>query len=231
MAPSIAAVGTFFPGEYAENGIIPLGKPAGVSALSMLLATYSVEHNASGTLLEPPPGWLNCPDAPAFQAVASGTALYAFYKIVADPADEPATYDMPGQTGRWSRGAILRIDGHDPNNPWDGGDSAVLPNSSSTPTVTVTTTGPDRLIIWTASSYNESNWAAMPTGFTEHPSWVSSGVTVSTLATRELAAAGGAGGAVAAGTSTGKAAWIGAIRPAPASGPLVEPGRFLLAAA
>jgi hypothetical protein len=215
VAPTIAAVGTFVPGNSATGTTDNFGAPSGIVVDSLLVALYTVEHNGSGTLLAAPSGWLKAPDSDgAFQAVANGTALYVFYRI-ATAADVGVTsYDMPVQSGRYRRGAILRIAGHDPGSPWDGGDGAVAASSTSAPSVSVTTTGPDRLLLWIGSSYNLSAWATLPTSFTEIAEFASTS-EVNTAAQRDLASAATVTtGTIATGASAGKAAWIGAIRPA-----------------
>lgn len=225
-APTIAAVGTFQGGNDALGSTVSLGKPSGVVNGSLLLALYSVEHSASGTLLAAPSGWTKAPDSDgAFQAVSQGTAAYAFYKIVTDAGSEPSTYAMPVESARWRRGAILRIAGHDPSNPFDGGDGAVSANSSSVPSTSVTTAGVDRLVLWHAVSYNLSSWPTMPTSFAEVAEYASASTTVSTLAQRTVATASTiTTGAIATGVSTGKAGWLGAIRPEPTAPPLTAPG-------
>jgi hypothetical protein len=120
----------------------------------------------------------------------------------------------------------MRITGVDPNDPWDGGDGAVLASNTSTPAVSVTTTGIDRLAIWAAGSYTPSAWSTMPTGFTEHASFADASTAELAVATRTVSTATAVGSAVATGATDGKAAWVGALK-APAEGP--EPGRMLVA--
>lgn len=213
-APVLASVGTLVGGNANSGTTQDFAKPSGVANGDLLLAIYSVEHNASGTLLSAPSGWTKAPDSDgANQLVANGTALYVFWKAVTDAGSEPANYAMPVQTGRWRRGAILRITGADTTSPFDGGDGAVLASSSSTPAVSVTTAGVDRLCIWAAASYNLSAWANTPSGFTTLGEWVTTS-EVCTCAQRTVATSGTAvGAAVATGATLGKAAWVGAIKP------------------
>lgn len=215
VAPIVAAAGDVVDGTTAEGATHPFDAPAGIVDGSLLVAAYTVEHNASGSLLSAPSGWLTPPGAPAFQAVANGTAFYVWFKIVEDAGAEPVEYDLPAQDGRWVRGAVLRISGHDEASPWDDGDSAVSSSSTSVPSTSITTTGADRLVIWGASSYNLSAFATMPTGFTEHATYASASSETTTLATREVASATTiTTGTIDTGATAGKAAWLGAVRPA-----------------
>jgi hypothetical protein len=220
VAPVVAAAGEVVDGTTAVGTTHPFDAPAGIVNGSLLVAVYTVEHSSSGTLLAAPTGWAKAPDSDgAFQAVGSGTALYVFYKIVTDAGSEPVEYDLPAQDDRWVRGAVLRISGHDEAAPWDGGDGAVLASNTSCPSVAVTTTGADRLVLWAGSSYNLSAWSTMPTGFTEHATYASASSETTTLATMEQASAATiTTGTIATGASAGKAAWIGAIRPAGGTG-------------
>lgn len=220
VAPSVAAVGTFVPGNSATGTTDNFGAPSGIVNGSLLVAMYTVEHNASGTLLAAPSGWTKAPDSDgAFQAIANGTALYVFYKVVTNAGSEPTSYDLPVQSGRYRRGGILRIADHDPNNPWDGGDGSVTASSTDAPSTSVTTTGSDRLLLWTASSYNLSAWSTFPTSFTEIADWASAS-EVNTAAQRTLASAATVTtGTIATGATAGKAAWLGAIRSVSATAP------------
>lgn len=226
--PVIASVGTFVTGNANSGTTQSIDMPTGLANSDLCVCVLSMEHNASGTQLAAPSGWLNAPDSPAFQAVSNGTASYVWYRVITNAGGEPASYAFPVQSGRYRRGGILRITGADTANPFDAGDGAVLASSTSTPAVSVTTTGVDRLAIWHAVSYNLSSWSTMPTGFTEHATWANASTDVSTLATRSVTTSGTAvGEAVATGVTAGKAAWVGAIA-SPASGP--EAGRRMHAA-
>jgi hypothetical protein len=216
-APAIAATGTLYSSTPA-GATAPVAAPTSIAAGHFLLCPMYVEHNGSGTQLSAPSGWLAAPDAVgAFQAIASGCAIYVWYRL-ADASDVGASsYNMPTQSGRLTRGAIMRITGVDPNDPWDGGDGAVSASASSTPAVSITTTGPDRLAIWSGASYTASAWSTMPSGFTEHATWLSGTNQESTVATQTLASAATVGSAVATGQSNGKAAWVGALKAASAA--------------
>lgn len=215
MAPSIASVGTLVTGTTATAATHDFSKPSGVVNGSLLVALYTVEHNGSGVQLTAPSGWAAPPDAPAFQAVANGTALYVWFKIVTDAGSEPSTYAMPAQNGRWIRGAIFRVIDHNESTPWDVGDGAVIASNTSVPSTSITTTVDDCLLIWGASSYDTSAWGTMPTGFTENVSYASGSNNTTTMATQILATAGTVTtGSIAAAAGNGKAAWLGAIKPA-----------------
>ena len=216
VAPSIAATGTLILGTSAEAETHPFAKPSGVVVGSMLVALYTVEHNGSGVQLAPPTGWAAPPGTPAFQAVANGTALYVWWRFAdandADPGT--TTYLMPVQVNRWVRGGIMRLTDHASTNPWEAGDGEVAASSTDVPSTSVTTTGPDRLLLWGASSYNLSLWDTMPTGFTEIAAFagVSSNTTVAaqrTLAVVDTVTTG----PVPTGATAGKAGWLGAIKP------------------
>lgn len=215
VAPIVAAAGDVIDGTSAEGTTHSFDAPAGIVDGSLLVAAYTVEHNGAGSQLAAPSGWLTPPGAPAFQAVANGTAFYVWFKVVENAGAEPASYNLPVQDGRWVRGAVLRISGHDEASPWDDGDSAVSASSTSVPSTSITTTGADRLVIWGASSYNLSAFATMPTGFTEHPTYASASSETTTLATREVTSATTiTTGTIDTSATAGKAAWLGAVRPA-----------------
>lgn len=214
VAPSVAAAGEFVTGTSASASTHAFGKPTGVVVGSMLVAIYTVEHNGSGTQLAAPSGWAAPPGTPAFQAVANGTALYVWWRY-ADASDASVTeYLMPVQIDRWVRGGVIRLTDHAATNPWEAGDGEVAASSTDVPSTTVTTTGPDRLLLWGASSYNLSAWATLPTSFTELAAFASASSETTTAAQRTVASATTVTtGAIATGATAGKAAWLGAIKP------------------
>jgi len=227
VAASIGAVGEFVTGTSASGSTHSFGKPSGTVVGSMLVAIYTVEHNGSGTQLSPPSGWAAPPGAPAFQAVSSGTALYVWWKYATSGDVAASSFAMPVQSGRWVRGAVLRLVDHDTSaNPWDAGNSAVAANSTNAPSTSITTTGPDRLLLWGASSYNLSAWSTMPSEFTELSAYADASSATTTAAQRTLASAGTVTtGSIATGASAGKATWLGAVKPA---APATETRRLYL---
>jgi hypothetical protein len=216
VAPSIAATGTFIGGTTASGTTMNFAKPTGVVTGSMLVALYTVEHDSSGTQLSAPTNWAAATGAPAFQAVSSGTALYVWWKYAdaTDAGGGVTQFAMPVQNGRWVRGCIMRLTDHATSSPWDAGNSAVSASSTNEPSTSVTTTGADRLCIWGASSYIESNWSTMPTSFTEISAYAHASIQTTTAAVRTVASATTVTtGTIATGAANGKAAWLGAVKP------------------
>lgn len=214
MAPTVAAVGTLIVGADAATTTETVSMPSGVATGDLLVCPWSVEHSTSGTLLSPPSGWLAAPGSDsAFQAVSNGTACYVWYRVVTNAGSEPSTYAMPVQSGRWRRGGIIRITGADTSSPFESGQGAVSASSSSTPTVSVTAGGANRLALWLGGSYNTSAWSSVPTGFTELSAWADASTTTSTVAQAAPADGATVGEAVATGATLGKAAWVGLIKP------------------
>lgn len=111
-------------------------------------------------------------------------------------------------------------------NPYDPSPVSAQRSSASTatPSVTITTAGADRLIVWSATSVSTGAWTP-PTGYDER---VDTGGEI-TVATDELAVAGSSGALIGAGPSDNMTAWALALIPyvPPVADPLPRPSRRL----
>ncbi|MFG1794110.1 hypothetical protein [Nocardia sp. NPDC049149] len=120
----------------------------------------------------------------------------------------------------WRMGVAIRFAGCiTAGNPFDVTNSAIKTTTTTgaTPAVSDTTTGSDRLWVWSGSYFNGDATCTQPSGFTERVD-ISGGVALD-VATKDQATAGASGSLT--GTFSGNGgtgAWLGALLPPPTGG-------------
>lgn len=198
-APAFGTAGTYLTGGTRTTSSVPV--PASVASGNTILALLYLEASASVT---PPDGtWQELTPAPA--TTGTVTVLRAFIKR-ASGADA-GTYAFT-HASAFTEGVAIRCTG--------AGAAGLLfdvinsasrsSNATTTPAVTLATTGIDRLLIWAASSVGAGAWTP-PSTYTER---VDTGAEIS-VATVSQASAGSSGSVTGTGPSGFMNAWLVAI--------------------
>lgn len=187
--------------------------PAG-SADDIILVSLHLENVNPVT---PPSGFTLYGGAPV--ALASPGYWHFLYWARATAADDAGgTYTFTWGTADWRAGIAARVPGCiTSGDPIDAHNSAAsATTSTTTPGVTVTTTGPDRLLIWMADLWDLSTFTA-PAGYTRPTnSWTASRLLDLCYATQ--AAAGSSGSVTGTlGTARERIARLIALTPASAA--------------
>lgn len=220
--PTFVAAGTSVINSATASIAFPV--PAGVAANDIVLAHLYKENNAAVT---PPAGFTQV-GTPA--AVTTGNAQwhYLFWKRATGADSGTYTFTWTGstynsgQTGAY-RGCITS------GTPVELSTSAVNTTSTTTtPNLSFTTTGADRLLVWAGTNFSESNWTA-PTGFTLRGD---STAIVQAFATRNWPTAGATGNVSGtSSTSNTNTAWLTALVPVASGSTTVAPTEATLSVA
>lgn len=189
-APLVASVGTFLALGSATSAAVPV--PSGVVAGDIIYVQLYLE--ASRTIT-PPAGFTAVTGNP------SATAQqweYLFWKRAT--ASDSGTYTFTLSSAATRSGRAFRVSGAiATGTPHDTPSRAARSTSATaTPAVTVTTAGPDRLLLWFATNYNAGTWTP-PAGYTEH---ADNGEI--TAASAAQATAGSTGSVVGTGSNSGQ---------------------------
>lgn len=218
--PVFGSAGTFLVG--ATSGTAAVAVPAGVAAGNIILIALTKENTSTVSM---PAGFAEITPAPTTTRNMIQTHLFWKRATAADSGTYTFTF-----TSTWRSATSVRIAGCAPTGtPFEQPASAARSTAGNvTPAVALTTTGPDRLLVWAGASWSDSDWTA-PANFTLRTS-DSTGVST-TMATRDWPTAGPTGNVTgtATGTADDQTAWLLAMLPSPPTGP--ESGRFLLLSA
>lgn len=203
--PTFVSAGALF--EQSGTGTANIPAPAGVAANDVVLVHLYKENNAAVT---PPAGFTQVGVA----AVTTGNTQwhYLFWKRSA--GSEPSTYSFTwtgttyaaGQSGAY-RGCVAAGSPIDVSNS----NTRSTTTTNTTPNVSVTTTGPDRLLVWAGTNWNESSWTA-PTNFTLQGTTSSTTVAFATRNFPNAGASGNVSGTASLNNSS--TAWLVALLPA-----------------
>jgi hypothetical protein len=206
-APVFGAIGTQLqvnPGSTSSVAV-----PAGVAADDIIVVAMFLDSTA--TISAMPSGFAHVTGSPITVVGGGGHSQVIAWKR-ATGADV-GTYDFTVASAAYVNAAATRYTGCiTTGSPWDATDaqfSTALDTSS--PSTTVTTTGSDRLLVWSATNWSGGAWTP-PTGFTERRD---SGDQVMTSADLAQAVAGSSGSIV--GSCVGndrRTAFLGALLPA-----------------
>lgn len=210
--PAYGSTGTSSGGGSGTTCNIPV--PAGVVTGSLVMAFIYVETTQ---LVTPPSGagtWSEAPDSPVVVTGAHAHDLRVFWKR-ATGADS-GSYAFTIAAGlAWRMGVALRFSGVvGSGSPFDVTAAAIKTTTTdgSTPAVTDTTTGADRLWVWSASYFNGDATCTPPSGFTERAD-ISGGVALD-VATKDQAAPASSGSLTGTFSGSGATgAWLGALLP------------------
>lgn len=210
--PLFASVGTSSGGGSGTACSIPV--PSGVAAGHLIVVVLYVETTQAVT---PPAGagtWSEAPDSPVVVTGTHAHDMRIFWKRAT--TGDTGSYAFTIAAGlAWRMGVALRFTGVVASgSPWDVTASAIKTTTTTgaTPAVTDTTTGPDRLWIWSASYFNGDATCTPPATTIERAD-ISGGVALD-VATMDQASAGSSGSLT--GTFSGNGAtgaWLGALLP------------------
>lgn len=183
--------------------------PASTAANDVIVVTAFVD--ATGSVTAMPTGFANVSGSPVVNNAASGNhKQYVMWKR-ATGADV-GTYDFTLSLGSIYRNvqAIRYTGALATGDPWDTTASAIdTTDGTTSPSVTVTTTVPNTLLIWSSTNWSGGAWTP-PTGFTERRD---SGDRVCTAADLAQTATGSSGAVSGACAGSGKrTAWLGALK-------------------
>lgn len=194
---------------FTDSGSsVAIAAPAGVVADSVVVATLYLD-GATDQNVTAPAGWAAAASTPV---ATNNHRAYIFWHRAAGPESGPyvftwdASVFREGQAHRYDNVITTDV-------PFDTGVAAASENtsSSSSPAVSITTTGPDRVLVHVATCWSGGTWTP-PAGFTRRQQ---TPVGLITLGDAAQAAAGSSGSVVATTTtSERRTAWLGALRPA-----------------
>jgi PKD repeat protein len=191
---------------------IPL--PAGVTAGTVLVA--QVTADGAPTMATVPSGWTPLLTRPL--ALGSGARVFAYSRVVGDPATEPATATWTlSAAQRWG-GGMTAFHGADPTAPFDTPPSTAVDTTYAATRLTVpglTTVTDGALLVGGLGLDNITAGVSAPAAWTE--AWESTGGQVSELASRQTATAGPTGDLTwTLSRATAAGGWARALRPAAA---------------
>lgn len=184
--------------------------PSSVVSGDIVVVVLYVESTATVT---PPSGFAYVTSSPQTTTTGSGLhASHVFWKRSA--GGEPGSYTFTFSVATYRRGGAFRITGASGDaNPWDATNGAVRSSAASTtPAVSITTTGTDRLAIWTGTCWDSTSWTP-PTGFTTREP--TSGTSELSYSSKDILTASSTGSLT--GTTTASnwgTGWVGALKPA-----------------
>jgi hypothetical protein len=204
-APAFGSIGTYLETSSASPA---WAAPASVASGDVIVIPIFVDSTATITAL--PPGFAEATDSPIARPSGGGAhSLHVVWKR-ATGADT-GTYSFTLSGSAFVAGAALRYTGCVASgNPWDVTTSADggVTNSTTTPAVSVTTTGADRMLVFAGTNWGGGGWTP-PAGFTER---IDNGSEVNTADDSVQVSAGSSGTVTATCAGSNKTlAWLGAL--------------------
>lgn len=213
--PAYGSIGAELVAGTSTAANVPV--PSGMAANEIALTFLYVETTQAVT---PPSGHTAAFDSPVVVTGTQAHNLHVFWHRAT--GSESGTYDYTIAAGlAWRFGIALRFTGCvTSGDPFEVTASAIktVTNSSITQAVSDTTTGTDRLWVWSASAFFERTLISAPSGFTERAD-VADGVAIA-VDTKDQAAAGASGSLTGTWSgNTASASWLGALKPVEAAAP------------
>lgn len=147
-----------------SSGSLTLNKPSGTANGDLLIMTASADLSSAENLTYTVPlGWTQLLANTRSDASSAGNNLQVWYKIA---NNEPASYIITPDHSNLTGGSIMRIDGHDPNNPIDVSNfTASATGEASAPSVTTTV---DNALVLRLATWDQSkSLNAAPSGHTQ----------------------------------------------------------------
>lgn len=213
------------PPAYRSGGIVngnAVDVPPGAAINDIVIICWWL--NPSSATRTPPAEFTQAPSSPFTQPTTNTMKCQVWWKRLT--AADTGTYAL-ADTGVTYAGLICAAFSGcvTTGSPFDATNSNTGAGSVSSPPVSVTTTGADRLLAWFGGEYYSSTWTA-PSGFTAGTPAAASTM----IAYKQQAVAGASGSITGTNTysNTGNAymgAWLGALLPVPSSAP--APAGFL----
>lgn len=182
-APAFGSAGTYLSGTATTANI---AVPSSVAAGDVILVHFYIESTNTVT---PPAGFTELTNSPISTTGAGAHSFHIFWKRAsgADSGTYAFTY---GGSSVYREGCATRYTGciatGDPTEINNGAQRSS--NGTTTPAVSGTTLGADRLLVWGATDFSSGTWT-MPSGFTRRDP----GTNESPVATLAQASAGSTG--------------------------------------
>lgn len=210
-APAYGTSGTLLTGTASTASF---AVPASVASLDIIVVVFFLD--GSNTVTAYPSGFAEAENSPVTLPAGGGQhSLHVVWKR-ATGADS-GTYDFTFASSTYREGAAHRYTGAvTSGTPFDSptGSASDTANATTTPPVSTTTLGADRLLLFAGTDWAGGSWTP-PTGYAER---MDSGVGLVTLDDLAQATAGSSGNISATSTGSNKrAAWIGGLIPAGAA--------------
>jgi len=212
-APAFGSVGTYLGGSGTLSPAFPV--PASVAANDIILVFMYTESTPEGNAVTatPPAGFTEAPNSPiiTYNGTSEGQYQRVFWKRATGADTGTYTFTLGANSG-YVEGVAVRFTGCvTSGNPFDVTTSANSNTAgTTTPAVSVTTTGADRLLV-----FGSTDWV---TGTSTQPSGMTQvsvgGGRVFDIAYVAQSVAGGSGSLTATHTGSGPlTAWLGALLP------------------
>lgn len=203
-APAWASTGTYFENSSSAPAF---AVPSGVASGDVIVIPMYLDGTTTITAMAS--GFAHATGSPSGLSVGGGShSVNVVWKRATGADSGTYTFTLSGST--FVCGSALRFTSAVASgDPWDVTNAAQdAANSTVTPAVSVTTTGPDRLLVFAGSCWAGGTWTA-PGGFAER---VDSGFGLITADDKAQAAAGSSGSVSATCTGSDKrCAWLGAL--------------------
>lgn len=204
-APAFGARGTYLSGSTTTTAAVPV--PPGVTSGQVVLVHLYKESTATVT---PPAGFTELTPAPT--TTGNVISHHVFWKRAT--GSDSGTYSFTWTGSAYREAVAERYTGCIASgSPVDAYNGAGRSSSGTvTPAVTVTTTGPDRLLVWSGANFASGTWTPPSAGGTWTERYDSGDCL--TIATREQATSGSSGSVTGeCAASANEAAFLVALLP------------------
>lgn len=207
-------------GSHQQGSVSTLSVdvPDGVAAGDIIVIPAFMDGAATITAMAS--GFAEAPDSPVTSEDPGGGqhhTLHILWKRATGADSTAGTYDFTLSGSSYTNADAARYSGAiTSGDPWDITNSAIdVSGGGTSPAVSDTTTGVNRLLVWAASNWTGGAWTA-PTGFAKR---LDTGDRIVCLADMPQLTAGATGSISGASAGTGaRASWLGALKPAGGSG-------------
>ena len=201
--------------NYSSTAIpeIVLQSPTGLMAGDTLIAHVAV--NTKPSMAAVPSGWYPVPGVPP-TSIGTGARIFAYYHVVSDPANEPASWVWQLSSGQKWGGGVTAFHGVDTDSPFDVTAAVKVDATYAATSLTlpgVTTTRDGSMLITGLGCDCATLKPTLPTAWTQP--WGSAGGKYAGLGYAQQVQAGASGSVTwALGAARGVAGWLTALKPA-----------------
>lgn len=159
--PAFDQAGAFLTGDSTADAVVAI--PAGTAADKIVIVHLYKENADTVTV---PSGFAECVNSPVVVGGAKAHNLHVFWKRLTGA--DSGTYTFTWTTATYREAvATSYTDVIGTGDPTEINNAAARDtDDTTTPSVSGTTGGPDRLLVWTGTDWNEGAWTA-PAGFTK----------------------------------------------------------------
>lgn len=227
-APAFGSAGTQLQGTASTANI---DVPDNVAADDIIVVTLYIDSTMTVTGLAS--SFAHAPDSPIQLGAGAGAGRHSMavmWKRATGADSTGSTYNFTLSASTYRNGQAIRYTGvNTSGDPWDVTAFALEEGvgTSTTPAVSDTTTGADRLLVWAATNWTGGAWTPPSAGGT----WTErrdSGDRVCTVADKAQAVAGATGSITGtAGANDRMTAWLGALKPVGSSGATAPPPQLV----